>query len=189
MIRLLFATSEGDCIADHVNEFNSILSRLTLMDIKFDDVVQDSLLVSSLPNSWARFVTAIRNLSCSGKMTFDEVRYSILWEYIHGRNLGESSGSLLSAECRGIKYERMQNKGRHRSKSQKRRQSKYRKEIICWNCQKKGHFRIQCTALAAPKGKNKEKDSVDIVIFGDGQWKVIKENLLLLVVSKMGCYI
>ena len=42
LIRLLFATrlKEGDCVTDHVNEFNSILSRLSSVDIKFDDEVQ-----------------------------------------------------------------------------------------------------------------------------------------------------
>lgn len=143
LIRLLFATrlNEGDCVADHVNEFNSILSRLTSVDIKFDDEVQALLLVSSLPDSWSGFVTAICNSSGSGKMTFDGVRDSILGEDIRRRNSGESSGSLLSAEGRGRKTGRGQNQGRHRSKSQKRGQSKDRKDIVCWNCQKKGHFR------------------------------------------------
>ena len=165
LIRLLFATrlNEGDCVADHVNEFNSILSRLTSVDIKFDDEVQALLLVSSLPDSWSGFVTAICNSSGSGKMTFDGVRDSILGEDIRRRNSGESSGSLLSAEGRGRKTGRGQNQGRHRSKSQKRGQSKDRKDIVCWNCQKKGHFRNQCTAPAAPKGKKKEDDSANIV--------------------------
>ncbi|KAL8104408.1 hypothetical protein AgCh_028569 [Apium graveolens] len=63
--------------------------------------------------------------------------------------------SLLSAESRGRKFENGQNKGRSRLKSQKRGQSKDRKDIVCWNCQKKGHFRNQCTDPAAPKGRVK----------------------------------
>ncbi|GKB83145.1 hypothetical protein Tco_0950040 [Tanacetum coccineum] len=42
---------EGAPVADHVNEFNSFLSRLMLVDIKFDDEVQALLLPSSLPES------------------------------------------------------------------------------------------------------------------------------------------
>ena len=51
LIHLLFATrlDEDDCVADNVNEFNSMLSRLTSVDIKFDDEVQALFLVSSLP--------------------------------------------------------------------------------------------------------------------------------------------
>ena len=74
-----------------------------------------------------------------------------------------SSGSLLSTESRGRKSERGQNKGRSRSKSQKIGKSKDRKEIVCWNCQKKGHFRNQCTAPVAPKGKKKEDNSANVV--------------------------
>lgn len=136
LCRLLFATklNEGACVADHLNEFNSILSRLTSVDIKFDDEVQALLLVSSLPDSWSGFVTAICNSSGSSKMTFDGVRDAILGEDIRRRNSGESSGSLLSTESRGRKSDRGQNQGRSRSKSQKRGQSKDRKEIVCWNC-------------------------------------------------------
>nr|GEY24520.1 retrovirus-related Pol polyprotein from transposon TNT 1-94 [Tanacetum cinerariifolium] len=50
-------TKEGASIADHVNEFNSILSRLMYVDIKFHDEVQVLLLHSSLPESWSGTVT------------------------------------------------------------------------------------------------------------------------------------
>ncbi|KAL8097164.1 hypothetical protein AgCh_030321 [Apium graveolens] len=132
LIRLLVATrlNEGDCVADRVNEFNSILARLTSMDIKFDVEVQALLLASSLSDSWSGFVTTINNSSGSGKMTFDGVRDSIIGKYIRRRNSGESLGSLLSAESRGRKFKKGQNKWRSRSKSQKRGQSKDRKDIV-----------------------------------------------------------
>ena len=165
LIRLLFVMrlKEGDCVTEHVNEFNSILSRLSSVDIKFDDELQALLLISSLPGSWSGFVTEISNSSGSGKINFEGVRDSILGEDIHRRNSGESSGSLLSTESRGRRSEKGQNQGRSRSKSQKRGQSKDRKEIICWNCLKKGHFINQCTAPAALKGNKKEDNSTNII--------------------------
>ncbi|GJR08294.1 hypothetical protein Tco_0790946 [Tanacetum coccineum] len=53
LIRQLVNTKmyEGASVADHVNEFNSILSRLMSVDIKFDDEVQALLLLSSFPES------------------------------------------------------------------------------------------------------------------------------------------
>ncbi|GJW31103.1 retrotransposon protein, putative, ty1-copia subclass, partial [Tanacetum coccineum] len=39
-------------LLNHVNVFNSTLSRLVLVDIKFDDEVHALLLLSSLPESW-----------------------------------------------------------------------------------------------------------------------------------------
>ncbi|GJR15594.1 hypothetical protein Tco_0798246 [Tanacetum coccineum] len=61
LIRQLVNTKmkEGASVADHVNEFNSILSRLMSVDIKFDDEVQALLLLSSLPESWSGTVTAV----------------------------------------------------------------------------------------------------------------------------------
>ncbi|GJY46889.1 retrovirus-related pol polyprotein from transposon TNT 1-94 [Tanacetum coccineum] len=51
---------EGASVADHVNEFNSIISRLMSVDIKFDDEVQALLLLSLLPESWSGTVTTFR---------------------------------------------------------------------------------------------------------------------------------
>ncbi|GJX32676.1 hypothetical protein Tco_0242531 [Tanacetum coccineum] len=61
LIRQLVNTKmkEGTSVADHVNEFNSILSRLMSVDIKFDDEVQALLLLSSLPDKWSGTVTAV----------------------------------------------------------------------------------------------------------------------------------
>ncbi|KAL4568151.1 hypothetical protein LXL04_023757 [Taraxacum kok-saghyz] len=42
---------EGRSATDHINEFNSILSRLTSVGIGFEDEVQALLLLSSLPES------------------------------------------------------------------------------------------------------------------------------------------
>ena len=88
-------------------------------------------------------------------MNFEVVRNSILGEDIRRRNSGESSGSLLSDESRGRRYEKGQNEGCSRSKSQKRGQSKCRKEIVCWNCQKKGHFKISVRLLQLLKKRRK----------------------------------
>ncbi|KAL9249316.1 Retrovirus-related Pol polyprotein from transposon TNT 1-94-like protein, partial [Drosera capensis] len=56
------------------------------------------------------------------------------------------SASNKEQSLRGRTSEKRQNSGLGRSKSKKRGQSKPRKDITCWNCQKKGHFRRQCIA-------------------------------------------
>nr|GEV75445.1 protein kinase-like domain, phloem protein 2-like protein [Tanacetum cinerariifolium] len=65
--------NEGASIADHVNEFNSILSRLMSVDIKFDDEVQALLLLFSLPESWSGTVTAVSGSTGSTKLKDKEV--------------------------------------------------------------------------------------------------------------------
>ncbi|VFQ96431.1 unnamed protein product, partial [Cuscuta campestris] len=51
--------NEGSPVADHINEVNSILSRLSSVGMKFDDDTQAVILLSSLPDSWSGFVTTV----------------------------------------------------------------------------------------------------------------------------------
>ncbi|GKC96804.1 hypothetical protein Tco_1162246 [Tanacetum coccineum] len=107
---------------NHVNEFNSILSRLISDDIKFDDEVQALLLLSSLPESWSGTVTAVSGSIETTKLKFDNIRDLILGEDICRKTSGEYSNSLLSAEDkgRGKKQDRGNKQNRGRSKSKKR---------------------------------------------------------------------
>ena len=170
LIRQLVNTKmkEGASVTDHINEFNSIISRLGSVDIKFDDEVQALLLLSSLPDSWSGTVTAVSSSSGTTKLTFEGIRDLILGEDIRRRSAGESSSNLLSTEERGRKSNRGGNgKGRSRSKSRKRGQSKNRKDITCWNCKENGHFRNQCPKPSADKGKkevNVAEDDDDALI-------------------------
>ncbi|GJT37305.1 hypothetical protein Tco_0937170 [Tanacetum coccineum] len=144
LIRQLVNTmmKEGASVADHVNEFNSILSRLMSVDIKFDEEVQALLLLSSLPKSWSSTVTAVSGSTGSTKLKFDNIRDLILGQDIRRKTFGEYSNSLLSAEDkgRGRKQDRGQKHNRSRSKLKKKGQSKNRQDITCWNYNQKGHF-------------------------------------------------
>ncbi|GJY03411.1 retrovirus-related pol polyprotein from transposon TNT 1-94 [Tanacetum coccineum] len=82
LIRQLVNTkmNEGVSIADHVNKFNSILSRLMSVDIKSDDEVQALLLLSSLPESSSGTVTAFSGSTGSTKLKLDNIRDLILRE-------------------------------------------------------------------------------------------------------------
>ncbi|GJR07388.1 retrovirus-related pol polyprotein from transposon TNT 1-94 [Tanacetum coccineum] len=146
---------EGASVTDHVFNFNSIISRLMSVDIKFDDEVQALLLLSSLPESWPCTVTAIRGSTETTKLKFDNIRDLILRKDIRRKTSGEYSNSLLSAEDkgRGRKQDGGQKQNRSRSKSKKRGQSKNRQDITCWNCNQKGHFRNQCSKPATSRDK------------------------------------
>ncbi|GJW96744.1 retrovirus-related pol polyprotein from transposon TNT 1-94 [Tanacetum coccineum] len=144
LIRQLVNTKmkEGASIADHVNEFNSILSWLMSVDIKFDNEVQALFLLSSLPESW---------------------------EDISRKTSGEYSNSLISTKekGRGRKQDKGQKQNRGRSKSKKRAQSKNRQDITCWNCNQKGHFQNQCLKPVASRDKEVNmaaRDSDDALV-------------------------
>jgi transposase InsO family protein len=141
--------SEGRSVADHINEFNMIISQLSSVEINTDDEIKALLLISSLPESWDVIVTAVSSSRGSEKLKFDEVRDIILSESIRRKEIGESSGNALSMEGRG----RSKSKGDHRrrGKSKGRGKSQVRGDISCWNCGEKGHFRSNC-----PKPRNKK---------------------------------
>jgi len=50
---------ESGSVTDHINEINSILSRLSSVGMKLDDDTQAVILLSSLPESWSGFVTTV----------------------------------------------------------------------------------------------------------------------------------
>src|SRR6187200_252831 len=146
----------GSSATDHINEFNSILTRLASVEIKFEDEVQALLLLSSLSESWFGTVTAVSSSTNGTKLSFESIRNLILSEDIRRKNTGESSNSILSTEDRGRKQQKGNNggNGRERSKSRKRGVSKNRKDITCWNCKEKGHFKNQCTKPLQNNGTN-----------------------------------
>ncbi|GKC67501.1 retrovirus-related pol polyprotein from transposon TNT 1-94 [Tanacetum coccineum] len=157
LIRQLVNTKmkEGASVADLVNEFNSILSRLMSVNIKFDNEVQALLLLSSLPESWSGTVTVVSGSTGTTKLKFDNIRDLILGEDICRKTSREYTNSLLSTENKGRcrKQDRGHKQNRGRSKSMKRRQSKNRQDITCWNCNQKGHFQNQCPKPVASKDK------------------------------------
>ncbi|GJS86807.1 putative RNA-directed DNA polymerase [Tanacetum coccineum] len=128
---LLKALSNMHEKPNHVNEFNSILSRLMSVDIKFDDEVQALLLLSLFPDSWPGTVTAVSGSTGSTKLKFDNIHDLILGEDIRRKTSREYLNSLLSAEHkgRGRKQDKGQKHNRSRSKSKKRGQSKNRQDI------------------------------------------------------------
>ena len=82
-------------------------------------------------------------------MKLSNIRNLILSEDIRRRASGESSShvsnSTLNTESRGRTTHKSQN-DRGRSKSRGKGQTKFRSDIVCWNCDKKGHFTNQCKA-------------------------------------------
>ncbi|MCO5575030.1 hypothetical protein L7F22_028827 [Adiantum nelumboides] len=59
---------EGSTVSGHLNEFNSLFSQLTSQGFnEFDDKLKSIFLLCSLPSSWDRFCTAIRNSAPNGK--------------------------------------------------------------------------------------------------------------------------
>ena len=75
LMRRLFnlQMSESGSVADHINEFNMIVSQLSSVDINFEDEIKALILMSSLPESWDTVVARISSSRESEKLKFDEI--------------------------------------------------------------------------------------------------------------------
>ena len=89
LVRRLFnlQMSEGGSVADHINEFNMIVSQLSLVEINFEDENKALILISSLPMSWDTVVAAINRSRESNKLKFDEIQNVVLSESIANEKL------------------------------------------------------------------------------------------------------
>ncbi|KAH1188937.1 Retrovirus-related Pol polyprotein from transposon TNT 1-94 [Glycine max] len=179
LMRRLFnlKMGEGNSITDHINEFNIILVQLELVQIKFEDEVKALILLSSLLDSWAATVTIVSSSTRENTLKLSDIRDLILSKDVCKRDSRESSShvsnSALNTEGRGRTTQKVQN-GQDKSKSRGNGQTKFRSDIICWNCDKRGHFTNQCKA---PK-KNKTHKKIRSASFHTTPSKDLLSNYI-----------
>ncbi|KZV33428.1 hypothetical protein F511_38579 [Dorcoceras hygrometricum] len=137
---------EGASMVAHINEFNTIVSQLTSVEINFDDEIRALILLASLPNSWEPMRVAVSNYIDKTKMQFNDVRDQILAEEVRRIDSGEGT-SLRSAlnldnRGRGRSVEKNSNRWRGRSKSRNGKdKNNFEKKLKCWSCGETGHLK------------------------------------------------
>ena len=66
-------------IVDHLNDFNTVTSQLSSVEVNFDDEVRALLFLCIFPESWNGLFVAISNfVSGSSTLKFDDVVGAIL---------------------------------------------------------------------------------------------------------------
>ena len=160
LMRRLFnlRMTEGASVAQHLNELNTITTQLSSVEIEFDDEVRALILLSSLPDSWNATVTAVSSSSGNSKLKFVDVQDLVLSEEIRRRESGEgSTSSALHTESRGRTSEKSSSHSRSKSRRGKSRSGK--RDLHCYNCGKKGHFKRDCRA---PKKDSSAQQSANV---------------------------
>lgn len=138
---------EGCAMANHINEFNTLISQATSVGMTQDDESKAILLLCSLPSSWDGVVTAVsRSISGKNKLVFNDVAATLLSEDLRRKNDEPSSGEglmVVSTDNRGRSHNRGRNNYHRCSKSAKRSKSRNRNGE-CWFCGKASHVKKDC---------------------------------------------
>lgn len=140
---------EGTSLSQHLDNFNSIIMDLNIIDIKIDDEDQALIVLCSLPPSYENFVESM--LYGHEEITLDEVKTALgsnqLRKQLSGKAIESSQGEGLVTRGRS--------KFRGRNSDQKASRSQSRKRVQCYYCKKFGHIRRDC-----PKKKDKGESQV-----------------------------
>lgn len=118
---------EGSIMANHINEFNTLISQANSMGMTQDDENKAILLLCSLPSSWDGIVTAVSTLiSGKNKLVFDDVAATLLSEDLRRKNEEPSSDealTIVNSDNRGRSHNRGNNNHNRRSQSARRSKS------------------------------------------------------------------
>lgn len=148
---------EGQSVLTHLNEFNKTFSHVIQHGLNLDDEVKSSLLLVSLPPSWDTFVTATSN--SHHLQVYADVESAIMQEDMNRQNrAGSKASSAMNVR------DRQQNRDKDK-RGKSRSKSRSKKDIVCFYCERKGHYKSQCHKLQADKkagkveSKHKKEDN------------------------------
>ena len=72
---------EGGSVADHLNEFNTLTSQLSSIEVNFSNEVRDLIILCSFLESWNNLATIVSKfVPSSNTLMFDDVVGVILSE-------------------------------------------------------------------------------------------------------------
>nr|CAD1835506.1 unnamed protein product [Ananas comosus var. bracteatus] len=147
LLRIIQKVVNEVSVQEHLNSFNSIVSKLAALDVRINEEEKASILLCSMPKSWDNLIMNLSHVETLIKT--ESVVASLLTEKIR-RKSSQRSSLKEAMKARGRPFEReCDDRGKSRSKS------KGKKKVKCWNCGKLGHVKKDCRV----KGVDSKFDS------------------------------
>lgn len=157
-----YRMSETDSIAQHISKIDAIALALRDVGEVLNDIDKIAKALGSLPMKYNGFVTAWDSYD-EAKQTYDNLTLRLLKEEQRLTQVDEAGGAFAALKVgkQGGKQNSTkagQNSNSSNGKSNSNRIDK--KNIECFHCKKKGHFRSECRKrLANLKPVNEDKNT------------------------------
>jgi hypothetical protein len=134
----LLRVSEGISVTDHLNLFNTVISRLSSMDIKITKEGKRISLLCSFPDSWNSLVMDI--WSNKATLALEYVFASLLSGEMRRNNIEGSPKDVLVVRGRLVDRDKGKLSGR-KSKSKCRSKLPGQSKRRCWKCSKARNYK------------------------------------------------
>ena len=134
--------SESTSATDHINNLNTLFSQLSSLEYTIAENERAELLLQSLPDSYDQLIINLTNNVLTDYLSFDDMAAVVLEEESRRKNKEDRLESSKQAEALLMTRGRSMERGSSGSQSRPKSQSK--KQIKCYNCGKRGHFKKDC---------------------------------------------
>ena len=91
----------GTSVAEHTNEFQSLVNQLSEVELQLGDEEQALLLLSSLPDNWETLVVSLSNSAPNGRLTMSMVKDALFNEEARRKDVGVDQSHAFVTERRG----------------------------------------------------------------------------------------
>ena len=136
---------EGSDMLEHLNTFNMLNTQLSSFGRNYEEEDKVLLLLASLPTFFDHLVTTL--MYEKEPRVLEEVTSALL-SHIKMKQDGDGSqADGLTVKSKSSNRGRSRSRGRNSHKNRSQSKSHAKKDVECFYCHKKGHYKNQCKEL------------------------------------------
>nr|GEW95285.1 Gag-Pol polyprotein [Tanacetum cinerariifolium] len=139
--------TESTSMTEHVNNLNTLFSKLTSLSCKIDSQKRAKILLQSLPDSYDQVIINLANNVLSDYLVFNDVAAAILETENRRNNTENMQTSSWRVEALVVTRGRLMESGFCGSHNNGKSKTGKKKNFKCFKCVKPSHFRKDCQGL------------------------------------------